>query len=93
MKPEDIVALLTVMNLAKQWPQFQAIHDNAAATLMEVNADAKAEIADRADAKAKADAVVAAKVAATKEAQAKAEAQAGAPVTLAVDASAGERGA
>ncbi len=53
MKPEDIVALLTVMNLAKQWPQFQAIHDNAAATLMEVNADAKEENADRAAAKAK----------------------------------------
>jgi hypothetical protein len=76
MKPEDIVALLTVMDLAKQWPQLQAIHDNAMATLLEVNAEAKTEIADRAAAKAEADAKAKAKAEAKVKADADAQAAA-----------------
>ena len=75
MKPEDIVALLTVCDLSRQWSKLSAIHDRAMATLLEVNADAQKELAGAKAAKAKADAAAAAKVAAAKQAQADADAK------------------
>ena len=73
MRPEDIVALLTVINLSKQWPTLSAIHDAAMATLLEVNADAQKELTGAKAAKAKADAEAAAKLAQANQAAADVE--------------------
>lgn len=56
--------LLKICDLVKQWPTLQAIHDITMAELVDMNEDAKGELAKRAEAKAKAKAEADAKAAA-----------------------------
>lgn len=45
---DKILTLLQVVNLAKQWPQLQALHDVAMQDLLKESIGAKQELADRA---------------------------------------------
>lgn len=59
--------LLNIVDLARQWPKLQAIHDLAMAQLDDINASAAVDVAARAKAaKAKQDAIDAAKAAEAK---------------------------
>lgn len=95
-------SLLHIADLAKQWPSLQGLHDTAMAELHELSAKAKAELiaaqkviadkiaADKAAAKAQADAVVAkealdAKNAAAAKEKAAADAQAALAAKVKVD--------
>lgn len=70
MSDNSPLPLLQICDLAKQWPNLQALHDIAMADLVRMNADAQVELAKRADAKAKADAEEMAKAAAKVKADA-----------------------
>lgn len=47
---KDIVALLNICDLGKQWPQLRALHDVAMQDLLAANEDAKEELAARKEA-------------------------------------------
>lgn len=52
MSEASSLQLLQICDLAKQWPNLQALHDVAMADLVAMNEDAKAELAKRAKVKA-----------------------------------------
>ena len=54
MSDTSPLELLQICDLAKQWPNLQALHDLAMADLVSANDDAKTELVKRAAAKAKA---------------------------------------
>ena len=57
MNGDQILVLLQTMDLAHNWPEFQALHDMARSSLVKANTEAKAELDRRAaEAKAAADA-------------------------------------
>lgn len=54
MSEDRTLDLLNIMDLAKQWPQLQAVHDLALAELLDLNEEAKATLSKRNEAKAQA---------------------------------------
>lgn len=74
MDKAEILASLQIMDLAKEWPRFRAIHDLVEQDLVTANEEAQAEIAKRAEEKAKAAAAGVAKAAAKAKADAERDA-------------------
>lgn len=73
MNTEGIVGLLKLMDLAKQWPEFQGLHDAARAELVEANEAAVRDLKAQADRKAEAKAKVDAEAASAQEVDRRAE--------------------
>ena len=70
MSDKDVLPLLQICDLAKQWPNLKPIHDLAMAELVDAAVEAQDELDKRAEAAAKAEAEAKAKA----DAKAKAEA-------------------
>lgn len=69
MNTDGILQLLQIMDLAKQWPQLQAIHDISMAQLVDANEKAAVELKAIAYRKAEAKAEAEAKAAAERKAE------------------------
>lgn len=70
MNSDGILQLLQIMDLAKQWPQLQAIHDISLAQLVDANEKASVELRAIANRKAEAKAIIEAEAAAERKAEA-----------------------
>lgn len=73
MNTEGILQLLQLMDLAKQWPQLQPLHDTAMAELTEASDKARVELKKKADDRIKAEATARAKLEADRVAAAEAQ--------------------
>lgn len=80
MDEAQVLTLLKIVDLAKQWPSLNGIHNLAMAELEDINKDALVSLGDRAKALAASDR---AKADARIKAQAKADADAAAPKPVA----------